>query len=494
MRLRASVTAFAAMSGEGGLPAEAASLRLVETVPAAGHMDPQKRLRQWPDVLAELPAEGFVVEPGQTRALWLTVQVPATATPGEYEATVAMAADGGETAALPVRLRVHKPLIPNPSEWSLRVDFWQSFGRLAKQYRVPEWSEEWWAIVRVFLDDLAAHGQSVVQVGRGHFDWRINAGGEWVFGFERFDRYVETCQAAGIDGLIEYLQMFDGRGATTLWYTDAAGRRQSMVANPGEREFDEVWVAFARALAAHCRQKGWIERLFVCPTDEPQDVYGQPTLDRFKACRRLLRDADPAIRTTAALDSLRSARMLSGDIDRFVFKLREDVYDPALAHELDEQGKLVEAYICCHPEHPNSFITSEGIEQRAIGWILWQERLQGLLRWSYVNWPADVWERPEGDGRYAPGDLFIVYPGDRKPVASARWERMRDGFEDYEMLRVVSRMIQKSRSATKTEAQAALEAAVGEIAGPQRRLTEYVRDSRRLLEARGRLLAAADSL
>ena len=484
---------FHAASG-AELPAEAVSLRLVDTVPAIGHMDPQKRLRQWPDVLRDVPADGFALPPGAAQALWLTVHVPAPAEPGLYETQVTVTAEEGAGATLPVRLVVHQPTLPDPTAWSFRVDLWQSFGRLGKTYGVPEWGDEWWGIVRTFLQDLAAHGESVVQVGRAHFDWRRTTTGEWSFGFARFDRYVELCGEVGIDGLIEVLQMFNGRAESSFSYTDANGKTVTVKANPGDAAFDEAWLAFARALAAHCRQQGWLDRLYVCPTDEPQDVYGQPTLDRFKHCRKLLRDADPALRTTCALDSLRSSRMLAGDIDRFVFKLREDVYDPQLAQELREQGKLVEAYICCHPDLPNSFITSEAIEQRAIGWICRQEQFEGLLRWSYVNWPPDVWNKPEGDGKYAPGDLFIVYPGDRKPLASTRWERLRDGFEDFEMLRLAQDTIQKSRSPRKSAAQAVYDAALAEIAGPKGRLTEYTRDAEKLLAARRRLLEAVDDL
>lgn len=477
----------------------------MDYVPAIGHLDPHKRQRRWPDVLRDLPADGFTAPPGETRVLWLTVQVPAQAAPGTYEATLTVTPDQGDPATLPLTLRVHQTALPNPSAWEFRIDFWQSFGRFAKTYGVTEWSDAWWDIVRVFLQDLAAHGESVVQVGRAHFDWRQTAAGQWQFGFERFDRYVELCQSVGMDGLIEYLQMFDGRADTTLWYTDPDGKPRSLKANPGDKAFDEVWVAFARALADHCRQKGWLDRLYLCPTDEPQDVYGQPTLERFKRCRKLLRQADEALRTTCALDSLRSAQALQGDIDRFVFKLREDVYNPPFAQELRDRGKLVETYICCHPDRPNSFITSAAIEQRVIGWICWQEQFQGLLRWSYVNWPAEVWTKPEGDGKYAPGDLFIVYPGGQggvpaqpaetpRPLASTRWERLRDGFEDYEMLRAVEYTIRKTRSAQKGAAQAAYDAALREIAGPPGKLTQYTQDPDRLMELRRKLLEAVDAL
>lgn len=470
-------------------------MRLVDYVPAIGHLDPGKKLRRWPDVLRELPPDGFVLPPRENRALWLTVSIPAGTRPGVYSGALTVRESGGDKAAIPLQVVVHDLLLPAPSQWTFRVDFWQNFGYLARQYGVPQWSDEWWALVKVFLQDLADHGESVVQVGRGHFDWKLNAGGQWEFGFERFDRYVELCHSVGLDGLIEYLQMFDGRGETTIYYTDARGKPQSVKSNPGDELFDQVWVAFARELAAHCRKRGWLPRLYITPTDEPQDVYQQPTLRRFKRCCELLKQADAAHRTTVALDSLKSARSLAACVDRFVFKLREDVYDPAFATELRAQGKLVETYICCHPDRPNSFITSAAIEQRAIGWLCWQEQFGGLLRWSYDDWPPDVWNKPEGDGQYAPGDLFIVYPGAKKPLASTRWERLREGFEDWEMLRAAQRAIRKSPSGPRQDAaQQAYDEALAAIAGKPGKLTEYTRDPQVLLEGRRRLLEAVAGL
>lgn len=494
LKLTASVGALTGPEG-ATLPAESLSLRLVDYVPAAGHLQAHAPVRRWPDILRPLPPDGFETAPGENRCLWLTVQVPAAALPGEYRGQVTLTESGGDTAAVPVHLTVHRLALPAPSQWAFRVDFWQACERLARQYQVAEWSEEWWAIARTYLADLAAHGQSVVQVGRRHFDWTLTPDGGWQFGFDRFDRYVQECGRLGIAGPIEYLQMFDGRGDTRLYYTDATGKAQTLTANPGDKVFDEAWLAFARALAAHCREQGWLERLYVCPTDEPQDVYGQPTIGRFKHCADLLKQADPGHRTTVALDSLAAARDLAPSIDRFVFKLREDVYDRAFAAQQRERGKLVETYICCHPDRPNSFITSPAIEPRVIGWLCWQEQLQGLLRWSYMNWPAAPLTKPEGDGAYAPGDLFCVYPGDRAPLSSPRWERLREGFQDWEMLRAAEQLVTRSRALPVREAaREVYEQALAAVAGPPGKLTAYTTDPEAFGQQRRALLEALDKL
>lgn len=157
-------------------------------MPAVGHLDPKSAPRRWPDVLRELPAGGFEAPPRENRCLWLTVRVPSATQPGTYRGRVVVSEVGGQQAAVPVEVLVHDLLLPAPSQWDFRVDFWQSFRRLAAQYQVAEWSEPWWALVKIYLQDLAEHGESVVQVGRAYFDWQVDGSGQWRFAFERFDR------------------------------------------------------------------------------------------------------------------------------------------------------------------------------------------------------------------------------------------------------------------------------------------------------------------
>jgi hypothetical protein len=38
-----------------------------------------------------------------------------------------------------------------------------------------------------------------------------------------------------------------------------------------------------------------------------------------------------------------------------------------------------------------------------------------------------------------PGDDHLVYPGPMGPLSSIRWEAMRDGIEDYEMLKLLQK-------------------------------------------------------
>ena len=65
----------------------------------------------------------------------------------------------------------------------------------------------------------------------------------------------------------------------------------------------------------------------------------------------------------------------------------------------------------------------------------------GLLRWSYNDWPEDPYAHPEW-GDWPTGDTFLVYPGENGPVSSLRWEQLREGIQDYELAMIASANIQ----------------------------------------------------
>ncbi len=86
------------------------------------------------DVLCEEPPAGATLVP-----IWVTARVPAAATPGIYNGVLTV---GG--VAVPVRLDVAAWSIPDPRDWVTHAGFVQSPETLAAQYGVPLWSREHW--------------------------------------------------------------------------------------------------------------------------------------------------------------------------------------------------------------------------------------------------------------------------------------------------------------------------------------------------------------
>ena len=109
-----------------------------------------------------------------------------------------------------------------------------------------------------------------------------------------------------------------------------------------------------------------------------------------------------------------------------------------------------------------------------------------------------VVQSPEGDGRWPAGDLFIVYPGPEGPYLTPRWEILRDGFEDHELLSMLRDATIAARGdgrdAEAGAAETALAQALTDVAGPAGELTSFTEDPTELEAARIRVFEALDAL
>jgi len=73
---------------------------------------------------------------------------------------------------------------------------------------------------------------------------------------------------------------------------------------------------------------------------------------------------------------------------------------------------------------------------RALPWLVRRLGCKGLLHWGYNFWSPQPFEDVERSS-LPHGDSFVVYPGADGPLDSLRWEVLREGIEDYEMLRLL---------------------------------------------------------
>ncbi len=86
-------------------------------------------------------------------------------------------------------------------------------------------------------------------------------------------------------------------------------------------------------------------------------------------------------------------------------------------------------------EFANRFIEQPLWKTRILHWINYQYGLTGYLHWGYNCWNSNPFKETAVDfGGLPAGDSWIVYPGMDGPLDSIRFEAMRDGIADYELL------------------------------------------------------------
>jgi len=143
------------------------------------------------DVLYEAaPADATILP------VWVTVEVPADAEPGEYTGTLSVGA-----TQVPVRLAVGAWRCPDPGDWVAHSGLLQSPETLAMYYRVPLWSEEHWALVAKafrFMGALGCRDLFLTALARNHFGQEhglitfTKADGSYEPDFRLLDRYLAT--------------------------------------------------------------------------------------------------------------------------------------------------------------------------------------------------------------------------------------------------------------------------------------------------------------
>ena len=134
---------------------------------------------------------------------------------------------------------------------------------------------------------------------------------------------------------------------------------------------------------------------------------------------------------------------LMPDVHDYCIIIRHRMPRPLLAQRLEKQMPTT-FYVCCVPNRPNSFTHSPPAEASWLGWHAASESYTGFLRWAYNSWTRD----PLHDTRYprrnwAAGDCFLVYPGAR---SSIRFERLREGIQDFEKIRILRRELSEGSS------------------------------------------------
>jgi hypothetical protein len=100
-------------------------------------------------------------------------------------------------------------------------------------------------------------------------------------------------------------------------------------------------------------------------------------------------------------------------------------------------------YVCCWPPIPNTFLHSPLVEGVLHGWLTHYFQVDGFIRWAFCLWPADPWKRVSWRAPdWHAGDMYFVLPGkDGSPVETLRYEALRLGIQDFELLKMVEQKL-----------------------------------------------------
>ncbi|MFA6609658.1 MAG: glycoside hydrolase domain-containing protein [Candidatus Omnitrophota bacterium] len=376
---------------------------------------------------------------GEAAPVWINIPIPRDQEPGIYRGAVKIFSDAG-CASCDITLIVHNARLPEKQ--SLNVTNWFMPDKLAEHYGEDMWTEAQWERIEYVAHDLAAHRQNVVLTHMFDLVEFYRDGSSVKPDFRRFDRFVETFERYGVARSIEGTHLGNREGG--IWEAENFVLNPVKIKNPdgshahimenvraGSDQCREFLGAYLPALRGHLSKKGWLGRYMQHIADEPTPA----SLDSWKTLSQYVKEFAPGVRR---MDATMTSR-LKGSMEVWVPLLHQYDAEKEFYASRQKEGDEVWFYTCLIPRgaYPNRFIDFSLLKTRILHWINFRYGLTGYLHWGYNWWSKDPFsdvEPRQGDICLPPGDNAIVYPGKKGIVRSIRWEMMRKGIEDHEML------------------------------------------------------------
>ncbi len=202
---------------------------------------------------------------GTVQPLWIEVDVPREAEPGEYVGTITLQWDGA-SASLPLRLTVWDFEMPRARHQ--QVTNWFAFPGVG--YRAAWGSPEFWELADKYARILTAHRQTCFKAELGWIRTTYSPERGYRCDFSFLDRWAETFFAAGL----ERMELFQaGRCSASV---DDPAARITAADLPVEVQGEAVKLTpeaklegVLGQLEKHVREKRWTGRVMLHVHDEP---------------------------------------------------------------------------------------------------------------------------------------------------------------------------------------------------------------------------------
>ena len=421
----------------GEIPASAVSARFVRFTTASYVNKDARTTALVGDIIDD--AKSLPMGADTFRPAWLAVRVPADAKPGVYSGTVAAVAAGGARVEFPVELEVLGRTLPDPSDWRFFLDIWQHPWAVARYHGVEPFSKAHYDLMRPLWKELAETGQKTITTTITELPWNHQnydayhtmirhvktRDGSFRRDYSLWDEYVAFCESCGLGPQIHCYTMATW-GHVVYWEDEATGDVQKGVLKPGTPEHEAFWGPFLAEFRDRLSACGRLGRVYIALDERDRDeLYATAGLiERYGKGLKLEMAGNKPPSTFAGIDIDNYCQYMKYITPKYLDEVRATRSDPKYTSTF---------YVCCGPLRPNTFIDSPMAESLWIGLYAAAKKMDGFLRWAYVNWPRDPFV-DSSYGHWRPGDTFFVYPGCR---TSVRWELLRDGIETCEKIRLL---------------------------------------------------------
>ena len=378
--------------------------------------------------------------------VWMSVDIPDEAQPGDYVGSVTVSSTSGDKVTLQVTFQVTPWRMPPTSQRQFHLDLWQFPVSVLDRYndangrKIKIWSEEHYALLEPTYRYLAELGQRTVTtyIKEGAFAapsmirWIALEGGKrWKYDYSVFDAHVERLAEWGIHEQISAFSPVGWNKDELPFWDEDSGTKKVYKNSIGTKEYNALWNNFLTDFKKHLLEKGWFEKTVLYMDEVPKE--------EMEAVIGLIRFNDKDWKIGLAYGHAPGDNVIASlyDVSGY-YENETDVQTYA--------DQLTSFYTSCSLPRPNNYVAADAnpADMAAMPWYAMFRGHDGYLRWAFDNWrsynPLDLQE-----GSFTAGDFSFVYRSgndkDMTVIPSVRSELLRDGIEDYEKVQVLRKTV-----------------------------------------------------
>ena len=511
-KLTGSITA---LQGPGGavIPAENVDLLYAYYHFIHSKTDETGLIGDVPDALPPL-VQPIDIPAGKNQPIWISVKVPANAAAGDYKGTFSLkSADGKFDVTVPYTLHVWNFALPAENHFETAYGY---NSEQAMRYHNAKSDADRRRINEMYLQCFSDHRISVYNLAP--FDeFKVR----WLpkenpprceIDFLRYDAEMDRV-----------MKKFHFTNFTVPGYGLGSGtfhsRTEPSLAGfaADTPEYKAMMADYYGKLQTHLIEKGWIDKAYIYWFDEP----GLHDYEFVADGTAKIQKYAPKIQRFMTLNNEGfQAALDAKNTSINIWCSISDHFHEEFAKKRMALGERFWWYVCTGPKAPycTLFIDHPATELRIWHWQAWQRDIVGGLVWESTFWHSGTafpnsfqnpYEDPmgyttgysvpsgtkihwgNGDGRFIYPPLAAAVPGKNggqpvfdKPVSSIRWEMIREGIEDYEMLYLLRELLAQKGDKLSAEDRKSAEELLRVPESITKSMTEFTIDPRPLLQRR----------
>ncbi len=394
------------------------------------------------------PTSTGTVGPNENQPFWITLHIPADAATGKREIKVKLSSKESKAVTeMPLTVEI-SPFVIQPRH-DFPVTHWWRGEAIWDWYKTGMFDERWWDLTKAYLQDMYAHGSDVVYVPiffmrRETFQRPCQLlivnnpePDKYEFDFSRVKRFLDLAKSIGFKKFEwSHLWIYWGVENAIRVYKDDHGK-MVMIWPPETKAMSDTYVNFLKQFLPQYHdflvKENVLADSYFHLSDEPGSAQH---VANYKRAREFLREQAPWMKVMDALSDVRYGREGLTDIPIPIVSSAQAYIDEGIPHWV---------YYCCSPHGPwiNRFFDTPLPKVRMSGWLFYRLGAKGFLHWGFNYWHKIEREEltdPFQDATAADwpnipaGDPFEVYPGEKGPIDSIRWEVFAESLQDYAIL------------------------------------------------------------